>query len=556
MPKKYSYQNLPVFYRVSILGEEIPSDSIEINTIDQSLDYPQLNVYRIAEANITLKGERYNPNRNPNFFTQATPAHTQSGYKAPVTIEAGFILPNGNEEKTTILQGIILNTNLNARTGHTIITVSDESQDMRTETVKEFGEEKRIKLQQGSSSGSVGIYPLPRAVLPSSEPEDTDMPNIGGYTAETTDNTSMTNKINLDTEGILDPENFTIEEGELRTEGGPLESGEPVLTFHAPYRNKSIKFLVEKILEKYDINTDMSGNLLDSQKDLIDIPDVTRQDHFATLGRIGYDSESRPVDGQDASEVDYWIWDGFITDFIHYEKNLYLLFSGGRASSTRPQIIRYHLESEESTVLYESDTYQEWWKIVGVDSNSNDLYDVFYVLGTQPQITRDNRIDFTGVTTLGYYNSSIPNPGTGLVYTRIWRIIPTNTAPQDQVVWVAGGSAPTLSPQLAVHYTIGASYRDHKSGDVPESRVGFAEHGGNLYYRWAHESGFGVARVAMSSTATSPTSPSAVLTATRDRDGYNSAGHDFTIDGNELFAAFTWVNDSDSRLKIVSKSIS
>ena len=534
MPKQYSYQNLPVFYTVTILGQDVSSDIVEIPNIDQSVDYPQLNAYRIAEANITLKrreGDPYNPNKNPNFFTENS--GNQSGYKASVKIEGGFILSDGTEEKQTLLQGIIINTNVDARTGNISIVVSDNSQDMRTKPVQDFGLEKTLRLQRGQSLGSTGVYPLPNAVVPPSEES---------FSAVATDGTTMTRKENLDTEGLLEPNNYDIESGELRTEGGPLEDNEePILTFKSPYRNKSISFLVEKILENYNITIDQA------QRDLIEIPEVTlSSDYYTSLGRPSYDIEN-------TTGSNYWFWDGFVTDFIVNETSNEILFlhSGGRGTSSTSHIIRYSIDTQQTEIVYTSTTYQEWWKFIGVDSNSDNSYDTFYILGTQPPTTRDNRIDFTGTTTRGFYNSSVPS-ASAQVYPRIWRII-TGTSP-TQVVWVPSSSS--FRPQLAYHYTIGDLYRDHNSGDVPESRVGFHTHNNNLYYRFANQSTFGVARVAMSNSSNTPSSPTSMLSASRDQDGFNSCNHDFTIDGTTLYGAFTWTNNTFSQMKIVSRSIS
>ena len=541
MPKQYSYQNLPVFYRVIILDQDVSSDVVEIPSIDQSVDYPQLNSYRIAEANITLKrgvNDPYNPNKSSNFFTEN--GGNASGYKSLVKIEAGFILSNGTEEKQTLLQGIIINTNVDARTGNVSIVVSDNSQDMRTKPLQDFGLEKTIRLQRGQSLGSTGVYPLPNAVVPPSEES---------FSAITTTGTTMTIKENLDTEGVLDETNYDLEEGELRTEGGPLlnmpgnadHQGEPVLTFKAPYRNKSIKFLVEKILANYDITIDQA------QRNLIELPKVIRPtDSFSTSGRPGYDIEN-------STGSNYWFWEGFVTDFIGNNNEIHFLYSGGRGTSSTSHIIRYNIDTQENEIIYTSTTYQEWWRFIGVDSNTDGSYDTFYVLGTQPPTTRDNRIDYTGTTTRGFYNSSVPS-ASAQVYPRIWRII-TGTSP-TQVIWVPSSSS--FRPQLAYHYTIGDLYKDHNSCDVPESRVGFKNHSNNLYYRFANQSTFGVARVAMSNSSSTPSTPTSMLSVARDQDGFNSCNHDFTIDedNNTLYGAFTWVNNSSSQMKIVSRSLS
>lgn len=532
---EYAYQNLPVVYRVFFQEIDITSDVLSIGNIDHSVDYPRITEYRIAELQLTLKylDGRYHPENENNFFRTLTDAEGNnrpvSGYKVPVRVQAGFLLANGTEEIQTIFAGIINNISSNSKTGETSITCSDNSQDLRTKTLQDFGLEKRIRLTEGTPSGATGVYPIASAVTPVSEKS---------YSATTTTNTMMEIKENLDTEGILEPTNYNIENSELRTEGGALEDGQgdPVITFKAPYRNKSLRFLIEKILENYNI----------SDYDFA-LPTVTRpNEYYASLGRPGYDTEK---DDDNASPL--WFWNGFVTDAIIYEDNIYFLYSGSRNTTSQSEIIRYDPKSEEFQVLYTANEHQEWWKLAGVDSNNNGFYDIFYVLGTQPQLTRDNRRDFTGVTTLGYYNSSIPNPGTNITYSRIWRI---NTGiGATQRVWVSNNDS--LRPQLARHYTIGSSYKDHKSGDVPDSNQGFEIYDGNLYYRFANNTNFGIACIAINNDST-PGSPTALLTVNRDDNGFNSTNHDFTISDDTLYAAFTWISKNNtSRLKIVSKSL-
>ena len=559
--KEHAYQDLPVIYRVSFQDIDVTDDVISIGNIDQSVDYPRITEFRIAELQLELKylDGRYHPENSDNFFSALmNPSRPVSGYKTPVKVEAGFLLSDGSEELDIIFSGIIINTVTNSKTGTTNITCSDNSQDLRTKTVQDFGLAKKIQLIEGTASGTTGVYPLPNAVTPVSEESYTD-DALTDPDVETTTGQRMMYKANLDTEGILDPKKYNVSGGELRTEGGPLDTddGSPMIRFKAPFRDKSIEFLTKNILEHYNI---------DESDQILDLPTVNIEDeYYASLGRPGYDTEKDDITADPAPE---WFWNGFVTDAVVHEsqRDIYFLYSGSRASNSRSQIIRYDTDTEEYEVLYTATAHQEWWKMVAIDSDSNGEYDIFYVLGTEPFTGinpfpgRDNRISYTGNTTLGFYNSSIPDPKTYTeqptthngIYTKIWRIITGSSS--SQRVWVPNNHA-TLRPQLARHYTIGNSYKDHNSCDVPDSNTGFELHNSYLYYRYANLETFGVARIRTSNTG-SPGSPTFMLEADRDNDGYNSTNHDFTIHSGTLYAAFTWINNNNtSRLKIVSRSL-
>ena len=83
------------------------------------------------------------------------------------------------------------------------------------------------------------------------------------------------------TEGKLEPTNISYDEDTLRSEGEALDD-DPDVTIKAPYRNKTILYIIKKILDFYGVNNSyVSIDLLN-----------TDEDYFSTYGRVGYDLES------------------------------------------------------------------------------------------------------------------------------------------------------------------------------------------------------------------------------------------------------------------------
>lgn len=567
--KEHSYQNHPVIYKVTILGQEVSTSIKSIEGIESSLDYPSINEYRINEAVFTLSDPEndFNPQKANNFYSRwgtmalsmIDPPISESGYRAPVKIEAGFTV-NGMEHTDTIYEGQILNVSKNAKTGDVRIVCSDPSQKIRDEDITDFGIQKKMEVEP-SGSNLHGNYPF---YIGLTEPS---LESVSG----TSDSTTLSEKTVLRTEGHLEETNYQVLPTGIQTEGGPLET-DPILTFKSPYRSRTVKSVIEKLLEKYSINNPEPD---------IKLPIATgSRKFFSNLGRPGYE-----VNFSDTTETNpgVWQWPGTVTDMISNESDneLYLLISPTGSTITlpetpnpKPRIIKWNLEDDERELVTEikdsaDGILEEAWRFV-----ANSSFTTFYVLGTKPVYQNATRVRNSGITTrpgfeFGSYDSSeynnTPNSKV-LIYRRMW-----NGSSWTPSVYINTSVSNNLYPQLAMHYHLGFARTDstsqnrfpNRQGNLPDSRRNlYLASNGDLYYPYANRSTFGVAK------ATSQNTASRVIYANRDDDGFNLAGFDFWIDesNNYVYLAYTNIDiqrdaqneftSGSSRFKIIRKDLS
>lgn len=509
MNKALSYRNLPISWRVVILNKDITQYLDEdngISNINNSLDYPKLLKFRIGEATLKLNDPEgyFNPNNLNNFYLDNN--GNQTGFRADVEIFAGVYF-NGDLMERCVFVGNILRVNHNPDQDvrETTIIVSDNSSALKESTIKDFGIEQTLLLD-GIETSISGEYQFPKPLSPVSE--GSVEATFGGDDLEEVDSISI--------DGVPDPYKFELTDTALLTEGGKLDgaSGGPlVVSLKAPHRNKRVFNIVTKILEYYQINNsnvDIRDNISDHQ-------------HFSSNGRVGYDfNESGGI----------WRWNGLVTDFVCHSdaSSVYFLYSG-LGITRAPRIVEYSYATDEYTVLYTHNATAELWSI------ATDDFANFYILGTKGRYNN-------GSPSVGAYDSSESNS-----QVFIWKYeIDTDTieeylSPSD-----------TFRPQLASHFHTGHGGIDQISktrfGSLPMSKK-MIVHEGYLYYIWATNIGFGVAR------SNAAHSASSMFATNKDSDGYNTCGCAFTIDEDRLYGAFTRISlaNTESSLKIVSRGI-
>ena len=567
--KEHSYKNYPIVYKIQILNRDILSSVKSIEGIESSLDYPELNEFRINEVVFTLNDpdNEFNPQKDDNFYktwgttalTMIDPPISESGYRSPVTIEAGFLV-NGTEETELVFSGQILNVHKNAKTGDVQIVCSDQSQKIRDDDVTEFGLEKKMIIE-GSGGNLHGNYPF-----------------FIGLTEPSTDSvegTGLTRKQVLRTEGALDENNFRELATGIETEGGLLDR-EPTLTFQSPYRSRTIEFVVKALLTKFNI----------TESD-IRLPIASNSDgnYFSNLGRPGYTTSFPDATG--AIDFGQWQWPGTVTDMIadDSDNDLYLLVSqtGSRINPSpenitpnpKPRIIKWDLDNDNREILTvireqtnDDEILEECWRFV-----ANNDFSIFYVLGTQPVYINATRSRDSNVTTrpgfeFGSYDSSEYNTSANskvVIYKMTKPSTITIPFSWTRETYVDTGVNDDLFPQLAMHYHTGFSRTDstsqnrfpNRQGNLPDSRRNFylSNDGTELYYPYANRTQFGVAKATGSNTATK------IITANRDEDGFNMSGFDFWIDedANHVFLAYTNIKlappTSESTFKIIRKDL-
>ena len=388
---------------------------------------------------------------------------------------------------------------------HSIDVIAhDNSKVMRDQVIENFGISKRVRVTKVDDTDS-GEYPFTNVLSPVS-----DKSLVNGRS----DVSALTVVDHFLTEGNLDPTNINYDDSALRSEGESLDVN-PDVTIKSPYRWKSIPYIVDKILEYYDI-TDF-----DVFRD-----SFNTEPHFSANGRVGYDLENN-LDTNDptAEGVETAIfWTGNVTDILVDDNKFYFLYSSRLGN---PSIIEYTPSTDTYLEILRRDTHAEWWKFAK-DGNT------FYILGTTK-----SSVDVSNPV-LGAYDPTEITPA-----TFIERFDGTNL-----ITYVSSSNA--YKPVVGMYYQLGFP-RDGANDNVrrgiqPDTRKKFVLDGTDLYYLYAGASTCGVAIVTDINTT------EAFISMPRD-SYFNHLGMDFAINNNNLFFGGVFQKESTSTRKIVRKSL-
>ena len=504
--KQYAYQQHPVIWKVLLDSgsdmEDISHLVIDIQGLTESLDIVRPIEFTTSDVRITVSDA--NSDFSDNFTV---------GYKAPVTIKAGYLV-SGAEQTEVLFSGEVISTVEDVKGRTFRMTVSDDSQKLREKEITDFGMEKHMSLLPGEENEH-GSYPFPEAVAPVS---------AGSFTGP-----GLTKKDALRTEGDLDSDNVLFGENAIETEGG-LRTENTVVTLKAPYRWKRIETLIDKILAKYNVTQNQ-----------VDVDTFEFENaYLSTQGRVGYD-----LDASDSSNIENFAWEGYVTDFTYQADKFYFLYSSP-VSSSRAKLISYTPASDEYAVLAESTSYEQWWRLaVSGDANT------FYILGT-------SGISHLHQPVLGVYDPSEPYPQTFI------KRFEQGTPPTLSNYYSASNyydeathriNSGHYPPVLGMYYHFGfAPGSIRRQGILPDTRKGFhlreVSMRDEIYYLYANATKFGVAKI-----STAGGTPVVVLSAERDGN-FNWLGCDFTMDGGVLYAGFTWQGATNSTIKLVKVTIS
>lgn len=393
------------------------------------------------------------------------------------------------------------------------VVVSDDTQELREELIENFGISKRVRVTQVGDTDN-GEYPFTNILAPVSDKSLAD---------PISDGNALTIVDHFATEGNLEKTNINYDEDTLRSESESLTVN-PDVTLKAPYRWKSIIFLVNKLLEHYNITTS------DVFRDIHEV-----DYHFSTNGRVGYDLENNldtanPLaDGVETATF----WTGQVTDFLIDNNKFYFLYSG-RLSN--PSIIEYDVLTDTYREVFKRDRHAEWWKFVKDG-------DTFYILGT----TKSSTEVFNPV--LGAYDPTEPNPA-----TLIERLdVSTNTL--SNYIDSTHVNRPVVGMYYQMGFAIDGANNNVRQGIQPDTRRSFILHNNMLYYAYANRLSCGIARATAANTA------SAFVVISRD-SFFNHLGLDFTIapdpdNGNidTLFGGACFQKETESSRILYKKAI-
>lgn len=448
-------------YRVEVAGIDVTPDLVGFPSVAETLDPVVINEYRVNEASIVLRNEKgkYNSAIAGNFWE--TNGLNAGGFQNGVKIYTEHSHSSGNWVANLLFTGVI-NESFEPMGEATFkLNCVDISSRLRKALVQNFGTlEKWDALRKQSDEDSyVGIY----------VPEPSLSPMQAGTGVARSDRTDLEiSRLELPSEGPPAENTGYMTPAEFRTAGGFLEAN-PLLRFKAAHRSEDVRFLIHQLATNKEVyNTEL------------DIPGVTVKDPFLlNRGSVAFSVDQTrttrlPVD---------WVYDS--------TNHRVLILLSNPEAHIADQLVHYDVAGDSYRVLH---TFDKRIAVHRIERRSGTNY---YIL-TSAKITQDGSAR----------RLPRPNDSTGYAYDSAAKgsqikIYHYNTSTRTLTEHVAEDDS--FPPQLCIHYSIGfenALHTDAFEGIVPDYRGAFKWHSNNLYYRYAKDGEFGVARVNASGTVT------------------------------------------------------
>ena len=503
-------------WKVNILGVDVSEDVEYIETLQQRLDVPALTEYAVSDVSLYLMPNQfdYAPEKRFNFFTRN--GGQQTGYHAPITIEAG----ERGGPLQTLFSGILVTLTQDVAGQGFQVIATDNSVLLRNHTISDFGLPKNSTLRQlTDATNPRGDWAFSDAVSPVSP----------GSVSGTLGGVNLVDTQNFGTEGILSPFNFQLaEEGtRIETERLPDDAEDALnVTYKAPFRGIGIERVIDALLTNAGIpNTPAKLPFMRASTP-----------HWAFLSRPGYETEFAAPGPHPTA----FGWNGYVTDYVRNPANgdIFCLYSH-RGTTILPQLLTWTAATDTWSIVYQHGSHAEWWQLATAD------FEDFFILQTT-----------------GIYEQGVPRRGTynaaeGSTRTSILKL---GDGGQTSVsTFVGSGSR---RPQLAVHYWYGfiqgtgkLRANNARFGFLPDTRTGLHIAENALWYRYANATQFGLARL-----RTSNGQGETVIVINRDEYA-NEASFDFTLDvpNRTIYGSHTTIgrqgNTTRSRHLVYSRAM-
>ena len=448
-------------HRVEIAGIDVTADVSVFPTVSATLDAVTLNNYQPNEVVLTLKSNntnnyKYNEGVDNNFWqsNNLKPAGFKEHIK--VCVES---LVDGRYVSHLLFSGTIHKADERISDAGVQLTCVDESKSMQETLVEDFGTlEKWDTLRRQSDEATFeGQYVPEASLLPM---------QIAGSQAWNDHLKMIIRRLALPCEGPALPNTGHLTPTQFLASGGYLETN-PLLKFKTQHRSEDVRFLINQLaLNKVVYNAE------------IDLPAVELDDPFIlNRGSVAFSVERT----RNTRILTDWVYDAT------NERILMLLSNPERHIADL--LVQYQLNSDAYRVLHEFDKDLVTHRIERRNSTN------YYILTSKP-ITQDRSapslpraIDSTGYA----YDATADGS--------VIRIHHYNTSSDTLTEHVAEDDS--RPPQLGIHYWVGFEnnlYIDEFEGISKDYRGTFKWQGSHLYYRYATDSEFGVARVDTSGT--------------------------------------------------------
>ena len=451
-------------YRVEIAGIDVTPDLVGTPSVSETLDPIIINEYRVNEASIVLRNEggKYNSDLAGNFWE--THGLNAGGFQDAVKIYTEHFDGRGNLAPTeNLLFTGLINESFEPIGEATFkLNCTDISSRLRKALAQDFGTlEKWDSLRKQSDEDNFeGTYIPERSLLPM---------QVGTGIARSDRTDLHISRLELPSEGPAEQNTAYMTPMELKTAGGFLDAN-PLLRFKTEHRSEDVRFLVSQLaINKEIYNTE------------IDIPGVTVEDPFL-LNR-----------GSVAFSVEPTRTTRLPVDWVHDSTNSrVLILLSNPERHIADLLVQYDIDGDSYRVLH---TFDKGNLAVHRIERRNATN--YYIL-TSAKIQQDRSAR----------QLPRPNDSTGYAYDsvsegseiKIYRYSTSSGTLTEHV-----SADDTLPPQLGIQYPVGFENGlniDEFEGIRPDYRGAFKWNGSYLYYRYAKDGEFGVARVNTSGTTT------------------------------------------------------
>ena len=448
-------------YRVEIEGIDVTHDLSEFPSVSETLDPVVLNEFRVNGASITLKndGGTYSDKIAGNFWE--TNRLNPGGFQNTIKIYTEHLDGTGTWIENLLFTGIINESFEPIRKDTFKLNCVDISSRLRNARVRNFGTLQKwdVFRRQSDEANVEGVYVPERSLLPI-QPE-----TVGAWE----DRTALTlSRLELPSEGPAPANTAHATRADLRTAGGYLESN-PIVRYKTQHRSEDVRFLIHQLA----LNTEVYNVELD-------IPEVTVDEPFLlNRGSVALSVEPTrttrlPVD---------WVSDA--------PNDRLLMLLSNPEGHVSDLLVQYNLNADSYRVLH---TFSKDLVVHRIERRNSTNY---YILTSKP-IPQDRSAQTlprpTDSTSYAYDSAA---EGSAI------KIYHFNASTNTLTEHVAEDDS--FPPQLGIHYWIGFEnklYIDEFEGICSDYRGAFKVVGSDLYYRYANESEFGVARVNTSGTTT------------------------------------------------------
>ena len=448
-------------YRVEIAGIDVTSDLVGTPSVSETLDPVIINEYRVNDAAITLRNEngKYNSALAGNFWE--THGLNAGGFQNAVKIYTEHLSGiDGNWIENLLFTGLILESFEPISDATFKMSCVDISSRLRKALAQDFGTlEKWDSLRKLSDEDSFeGTYIPERSLLPM---------QVGTGMARSDRTDLAISRLELPSEGPTEENTAYMTPMELKTAGGFLDAN-PLLRFKSYSHSEDVRFLINQLATNKEIyNTE------------IDIPGVTIDKPFLlNRGSVAFSVEPTrttrlPVD-----------WVVGVESGLQTPPTILILLSNPERHIS-DLLVQYDVQADSYRVLH---TFDKGIAVHRIERRNATNY---YIL-TSAKIQQDRSAGGP---------LPRPNDSTGYGYDSLAegseiKIYHYSTSTGNLTALVAEDD--NFPPQLGIHYWVGfenSLYIDEFEGIVPSYRGPFKWQSNNLYYRYAKDGEFGVARV-------------------------------------------------------------